>query len=127
LENQKPLNQLPQLFFIPFAGGNCYSFQFLKNYLPDYECITLELPGRGRRMNESFLKDFGTACADIFAQIKKKVSSNRFLIYGHSMGAMITLKVTTLLENININPDRIIVTGSPGGQGLQRTDLVQKY
>lgn len=117
MENQKPLNrssQLPQLFLIPFAGGNCYSYQFLKNYLPDYECITLELPGRGRRMDAPFIKDFDTACADIFSQLKKNISSNRFLIYGHSMGAMITLKVTALLESINIKPDRIIVTGSPG-------------
>ena len=65
-------------------------------------------------MNEPYLKDFDAACADIFAQLKKKISSNRFLIYGHSMGAMIALKVTSLLESINITPDRIIVTGSPG-------------
>ncbi|HAP63992.1 MAG TPA: thioesterase, partial [Cytophagales bacterium] len=35
----------PQLFLLHFAGGNCYSFQFLKNIVPQQiSFLPLELP-----------------------------------------------------------------------------------
>jgi surfactin synthase thioesterase subunit len=108
------VNQKSQLFLIPFAGGNRYSYQFLKSHLTGFECITLELPGRGRRMKEPFLKNFDEACSDIFDQMRNKIAANRILIYGHSMGALIALKVAGMLEHINVKPAYIIVTGNPG-------------
>jgi external thioesterase TEII len=43
----------PQLFLLHFAGGSCYSFQFMLPYLKDFNVLPIELPGRGRRIKES--------------------------------------------------------------------------
>jgi external thioesterase TEII len=109
----------PQLFLLHFAGGNCFSFQFMRPYLTEFEFIPLELPGRGKRINERLLTDLDSASKDIFGQIRSLLSGDHFLIYGHSMGAVIALKVAGLLEAMDIFPIQLVVTGNPG-PGVKR-------
>jgi len=105
----------PQLFLIHFAGGSCYSFGFLLPALQAFDTIPLELPGRGRRMNEPLLKNFDLAAWDICEQLTKRRNSSRhFLIYGHSMGAYLALRVANILESQGKSPSYLIVSGNPG-------------
>lgn len=104
----------PQLFLIHFAGGNEYSFRFMIPYLKNFEVIPLELPGRGNRIKEPLLTDYERAADDIYQQIVSKQSSSPYLIYGHSLGAYLTLTVANKLEKINRAPACIIVSGNPG-------------
>ena len=76
-----------QLFLLHFAGGSCYSFDFLKQHLDSrFEFIPLELPGRGRRTNENLLNNKEKAINDYLAQIKLIRNGEPYVIYGHSMG-----------------------------------------
>src|ERR1043166_8245649 len=84
----------PQLFLLHFAGGNCYSFQFMMPLLRDFEVVSLELPGRGKRINEPLVTNFDLAANDILRQLRQKLASSSFLIYGHSMGAYLALRVS---------------------------------
>jgi surfactin synthase thioesterase subunit len=105
----------PQLFLIHFAGGSSYSFEFLLPELQAFDTIPLELPGRGRRMNEPLLKSFDLAAWDIFQQLKRMRNSSRyFLIYGHSMGAYLALRVANILEGEGDAPSYVIVSGNAG-------------
>jgi external thioesterase TEII len=104
----------PQLFLLHFAGGNCYSFQFMLSLLHEFDVIPLELPGRGRRMAECLLKDFNMAAQDICKQLIAKLTSARFLIYGHSMGAYLALRVANMLERAGKFPAYLIVSGNAG-------------
>lgn len=104
----------PQLFLLHFAGGNTYSFQFLKQYLPEFEFLPLELPGRGRRIKETLITEFDHAVEDIYNQVLKHLRGAAFMIYGHSMGSVIALKVAANLEISGFNPLQIIVSGNPG-------------
>jgi len=104
----------PQLFLLHFAGGNCYSFKFLTTFLRNFDVNALELPGRGNRMNEDFLKDFDLAVEDLYNQINVKLNSAKFMIYGHSMGAYLALRICSMLEKINRFPVYLIVSGNPG-------------
>jgi external thioesterase TEII len=114
----------PQLFLLHFAGGNCYSLQFLSSMLTKFELIGLELPGRGDRINENLLKDFDLAAIDIYNQINQRlVSNNNFLIYGHSLGAYLALRVTGMLERMNRKPMHLIVSGSPGPGVIRENKL----
>lgn len=106
--------QPPQLFLIPFAGGNSYSFNFLMPYLKDYTVVSLELPGRGRRIKEGLLTEFDQAAEDICQQILSKLTSSFFVIYGHSLGTGLGLRVANMLEKINRVPAYLIFTGNPG-------------
>jgi external thioesterase TEII len=110
-----------QLFLLHFAGGNCYSLQFLKPLLPEFDVITLELPGRGKRQGEPLLRDFDLAAKDIFNQVISKMSGYPFLIYGHSMGAYLALRVTNMLIKRRSTPVYLIVSGN-AGPGVKYAD-----
>lgn len=104
----------PQLFLLHFAGGNCYSFQFLLSRLGDFEVISPELPGRGRRIAEPLVKDFDTAARDMYEQIRRQLTGCPFLLYGHSMGAYLALRVANLLEKDGTPPAYLVVSGNAG-------------
>lgn len=106
----------PKLFLLPFAGGNCYSYNFLKEELQKkIEFIPLELPGRGRRMNEDFIKSRKDCIQDYFNQIIPLLKEDtKFLIYGHSMGANLGLGLALKLENIGKPPMQLIFSGNAG-------------
>ena len=104
----------PKIFLLHFAGGNYYSYRFLFGYLNNFEIVPLELPGRGKRVNEGLLKDFNLVAKDLFNQIRKKVDNEHFVIYGHSMGASLALKITKMLEDVGMIPKCIFVSGNPG-------------
>jgi len=103
----------PQLFLLHFAGGNRYSFQFMLHLLGEFEVFTLELPGRGKRMSEDLLKDFELAARDIYQQLMQNLETS-FVLYGHSMGAYLALKVCDMLEKAGRMPAYLIVSGNAG-------------
>ncbi|AXT56532.1 MULTISPECIES: thioesterase II family protein [Aquimarina] len=116
----------PQLFLLHFAGGSCYSFDFLKNHLDsDFDFIPLELPGRGKRNKESFLLEKTATINDYFKQIIKRRNDMPYLIYGHSMGATLGLSVTKKMEEIGDAPNTLIVSGN-AGPGMYK-DAVNRY
>jgi external thioesterase TEII len=105
----------PQLFLLHFAGGSRFSYDFLKDFLTsEVEFIPLELPGRGKRMHEELLKNKDLAIKDYVNQIKRLRNDQPFLLYGHSMGATLSLNITKELELIGNPPSHLIVSGNPG-------------
>ncbi|WP_299314967.1 thioesterase domain-containing protein [uncultured Aquimarina sp.] len=104
----------PQLFLLHFAGGNCYSYQFMIPFIDEFIVIPLELPGRGNRINESLKRDLNSAAEDICNQILKKLNGSHFMIYGHSLGAILALKVTSMLEGLNRYPSYLFASGDEG-------------
>ncbi len=112
-----------QLFLLHFGGGNCYSYQFLKPHvLPDFDFLPLELPGRGKRIQEQLLSNDLEAVQDLVSQILTLRNNDPFLIFGHSMGASLGLRVTKKLEELGDPPTRLIVAGN-AGPGTEKEDL----
>lgn len=103
-----------QIFFLHFAGGNCFSFNFLAPLLSSYEVHQLELPGRGKRVQQSFALNRETAVADYTEQIMQKMNGAEMIIYGHSMGATLGIEVVSRLEKNKVFPMKLIVSGNPG-------------
>jgi external thioesterase TEII len=103
-----------QLFTLHFAGGNCYSYQFMRESLSDFEVHSLELPGRGKRMREPLLANAREATADLLKQFKAAWNGKPFLLYGHSMGALLGGYLTVELEKEDKAPLGLVVTGNPG-------------
>jgi len=117
-----------QIFLIHFAGGNCYSFQFMMPYLKDVEVIAVELPGRGKRAKEELLHDFDAAALDLFAQILPRLSGADFIIYGHSMGSLLGLRIAAMLEACGKYPAGALFTGNagPGIKKYNQTYLLDR-
>lgn len=109
----------PQLFLLHFAGGNCYSFDYIKPLLNNFEVECLELPGRGKRLGETLLRNFDLAVQDVYAQLIKKITNPVFLIYGHSMGAYLALKAGYMLQQQGRKPACLIVSGNIGPNEVQ--------
>lgn len=104
----------PKLFLFPFAGGNCYSFQFLIPQLKDFDVIPLELPGRGKRMGDTLLTDFHSAAGDYLNQVKKMLGNGPFMMYGHSLGTYMILQVASELEKEGKPPVCVVLSGNSG-------------
>ncbi len=109
------MNPKPQLFLLHFAGGNGYSYNFLTPHLTTYfDVHVLELPGRGKRINEPLIRDYALAVSDLYNQLISKRTEADYLIYGHSMGATLALALTEKIEQEIQPPLHIIVSGNPG-------------
>lgn len=101
-----------KLITLPFAGGNKYSLSFLKRKIFDLEVVNLEYPGRGARNSESFLKDIDAIVNDIFIKIINEIGAEPYIIYGHSMGALVGYLVCQKIEESGIRqPLKLIVSG----------------
>jgi external thioesterase TEII len=104
-----------QLYLLHFAGGNLYSFQFLRPFTPiGYSFCPIELPGRGRRINAPLLFSERDATADLVNQIRAMRNSKPYVIFGHSMGASLAIRVAKLMEAINDAPMRLVLAGNAG-------------
>lgn len=115
-----------QIFLLHFAGGNKYSFDFLKGYLKsDIQLFPLELPGRGQRFGEPFVFDIDAAATDYVNQIKSLRNNDKYLIYGHSMGATIGLFAAQKMEDLLDPPEYLIVSGN-AGPGAKEIDAEGK-
>ncbi len=92
------------LFCLPFAGGSAYSYQIFNVFKPSFiNLIPIELPGRGRRIRENLLTDIPPMVEDYYTQIAGRLSEP-YAIYGHSMGALLGLKLTERLSEKNHPP-----------------------
>ena len=103
-----------KLICFPFAGGDKNSFNSLKEIMPDeMEVYILEYPGRGGKVNQKLLYDINHIVEYAFQSTVKQVQDTPYIIYGHSMGALIGYLVCKKMESNLINrPTRLIVSGS---------------
>lgn len=111
-----------QFFLLPFAGGNIYSYNFLKiKNADDIDLIFLELPGRGKRLREKLSDNADDVIQEYYTQIKKNRNESPYVIFGHSMGAIMGFYATAQLEKDNDPPIALVVSGN-AGPGIERED-----
>jgi external thioesterase TEII len=117
------------LIALPFAGGNSYSYNFLKPLLPKNIILeTLEYPGRGKKSKNSFITQMNELNEDLLAQYYAVVGAvwpAKIFFYGHSIGAVIGL---SLLHTINekcpeIAPEMAIFSGHGSPQKTAKKKL----
>lgn len=111
----RTISSKPQVFLLHYAGGDGNAFRPLLNNLePFFQIETPELPGRGNRMGEPFLDNKQEAVAEILHQIKQRRKKEvPYIIYGHSMGAILGLEVCHAMESTD-PPSYFVPTGYPG-------------
>lgn len=119
----------PQLFILHHAGGNCYSYQFLMPFVTDhFEVIPTELPGRGKRVLEPLITTRDEAMMDLAMVIKNQWNGQPFITYGHSMGAILTPGIVSMLTRAGATPVACVVSGCASPvvpEGLERHKLPQ--
>jgi external thioesterase TEII len=94
-----------------FAGGNKYSFSKFTNQTDDL--IVIEYPGRASRINENLIIDIELLIEDLFQKIKNEITATEdYIIYGHSMGALVGYLICQKIEELGIKkPQKLVVSG----------------
>ena len=97
-----------KIIAIPFAGGNKYSFNnFIKS-------LVLENPGRGLRIKEDLIENIYELINDLLPQFQKEIDAcDDYIIYGHSMGALVGYLICKEIEKQGLKPPvKLVVTGA---------------
>jgi surfactin synthase thioesterase subunit len=111
-----------KLFCIPFSGGNAYSYADFKKYLPEeIELINLELPGRGKRIAEKLLTDINSMTRDLYRQVEPMIE-DKYSIFGHSLGALLGLTLSSYLAAKNKNLPQILFASGQTAPCLIKPD-----
>ena len=85
------------LFCVPYAGGNAYSYRSLEQRMPQaIKVRPLELPGRGQRSNESRATSLQEMALDLLAVMRPSLNQP-YALFGHSMGAFVAYLISCQL------------------------------
>lgn len=103
-----------KLFCLPYAGGAAIIYNSWKQFLDSEIALKpVELAGRGRRINESFYKNRSEAVEDVFKLIKNDISEAPYLLFGHSMGTLITYELVQKIREHQLpGPLHVFFSGS---------------
>lgn len=110
------MKQVLNVFCLPYAGGNKYSYREFKSKAPAFlNFIMLEYPGRGARISEPLTTDIHKIVNDLYNQVKNMVEKEDYAIYGHSMGGLVAYLLTVkIAENKLKLPLHLFITGTTG-------------
>lgn len=104
-----------KLLCFPFAGGSKYSYNnFVRAAPRNVHVVPVDYPGRGARFKETLMTDIKQIVEDCFERMKD-YTSERYAIYGHSMGSVVAYLLTKkIIENDLPPPMHLFVSGRWG-------------
>ncbi len=102
-----------RLFCVPYAGAGASAYRDWHALLrQDVEVVGIQLPGRESRYSEPHL----TSVDEIVEQlvgIVSRFSDKPFVLFGHSMGALISFELTRALQRLGGPvPRHLVVSGT---------------
>lgn len=102
------------LYCLPCAGASATMYLRWRRVMPSWiNVIPIELPGRGMRMEESFVEDFQTLVSQLSGEVNRG-NGSRWAIFGHSMGALLSYGIALRLQSMcALMPSILFVSGSP--------------
>lgn len=115
-----------KLICIHYGGGNRFSFLKLKEHLsPSIIMESIEVPGHGKRIKETLLTDLELMAEDLYSQIDNKIDEHPFILYGHSLGGMLSFLVARLLRNRGRHiPMNLVISGCKAPQFNHVRDVI---
>ncbi|MDC0744932.1 non-ribosomal peptide synthetase [Polyangium mundeleinium] len=104
-----PRPERPRLYALPPAGAGTSAFRPWASKLHDVEVWALALPGREIHAAQSPITRFGEVITHLEEEILQE-PRRRFVLYGHSLGALIAFELARRLEHTHgMVPDMLIV------------------
>ncbi|MBE4741681.1 MULTISPECIES: thioesterase II family protein [Streptomyces] len=118
-----------RVYLLPHAGGSAGSYAAWARALtpPGLRFVPVELPGRGTRLAEAPLTSMDEAVDGIVSVLESRPPQERFLLFGHSMGAQIAYETTRrLAESDRPLPQALLVSGCRPPGAPQPTSLHER-
>lgn len=116
----------PLIIMFPFAGGNMYSFRNMWEDLSImFDILCPELPGRGDLIELSPISDINLLIDYIFTNYIQPLRLEKpYILYGHSMGALLSYLVAIELVKKKYNlPIYLFVSGREGPSSKKKEIL----
>ncbi len=119
------------LFCLPYAGGSATVYHAWRSGLNDHiELCPVELPGRGSRYDEPFASRIEQLVDDLAIRISTQAQQQPYILYGHSMGAVLAYELYHALIRRGCHPpEGIILSGRPApdyNKGSRWSDLKER-
>lgn len=110
-----------RLFCLPHAGGSAVLYRnWAKLISPSVEVVSIQLPGRGTRLQEPPFTSMEPLVAAIAEEIADLLDKP-FAFFGHSMGATIGFELAHSLRNTQgKEPSHLFVAGRKAPQAFDR-------
>ncbi|MGX7244270.1 thioesterase II family protein [Enterococcus quebecensis] len=91
-----------KLFCLPYAGGSSSTYFQWKDYFSEkLEIVSIELPGRGTRLDEPLITNFSQLVEEILQSIIENIDINEeFQLFGHSLGGLLAYSVSNRIEKL---------------------------
>jgi surfactin synthase thioesterase subunit len=107
-----------KLLLFPFAGGNSYSYTpLIKHFPKSIRPVTVELPGRGTRIDEPLKSSVDEIISDIFEKYNKVGAD--YSIFGHSFGTLLGILFARQMIDSKLEPPRHLFFSGHGWPGCQ--------
>ena len=98
---------------IGYSGGGTAPFRGWAPQLPDdTELVLVCYPGRENRFTEAYATDWAALRQEIVDAVTAEVAERPFVIFGHSMGAIMAFDVAVQLERQGTGPTALTVSAS---------------
>ena len=113
LKVKKEAFKMPKLkvFCLPYAGGSKSIFnEWIAEYKEVADIIPVEYSGHGSRFAEELNKSADDMADDVYRYIVSEKPEN-YVIYGHSMGSLISLLTAIRLEDTYDYPPKAVIVG----------------
>lgn len=111
------------LLCLPCAGASATTYLRWRRLLPaSIRLVPLELPGRGVRIAEAAVEDFGTLVARLCAENAHLLRGD-FALFGHSMGALLACGMARRLQALGRPLPRALLVSAcaaPSQRGVDR-------
>ncbi|MFD5184516.1 thioesterase II family protein [Streptomyces sp. NPDC058372] len=104
------------LVCVPFAGAGPSFFHPWRALSGGrWRVVPVELPGRERRILETPYRNVSEAAEDCVDDVVTDLGrSERVVLFGHSLGAVLAYELAHLLRARDVPVERLVVSGSPG-------------
>ncbi len=102
------------IVLFPFAGASFYSYRAFEEKCPSHiDLITLEAPGRGKRISENLVEDIHILVDDFYQTIENKIPDfSNIYFFGHSLGAVLAYLVAFKMKmETDSEPKKIVLSG----------------
>ncbi|WP_306150365.1 thioesterase II family protein [Pseudomonas sp. 43A] len=115
------------LLALPCAGASANMYLRWRRLLPDWiSLVPVELPGRGSRLSEPFIKNFDRLVEQICEEQAPKMRE-RYALFGHSMGALLAHAIVQRQRQLgNVEPNTVFASASPAPSRFFRERFVDK-
>lgn len=116
----------PLIIMFPFAGGSMYSFRNMWEDLSTmFDILCPELPGRGELIELSPISDINQLVNYIFTHYIQLLRLEKpYILYGHSMGALLSYLLSVELIKRKYNPPMYLFVSGREGPSSKKKEIL---